>query len=600
MKAREQAPRKRGAAWLLAAAFTFLTPVLFARTQDVPPAAGQSQPIAGELIVPLRVRNPLGDGRAAVDRGSQDGLCVGDDVEFLPRTGGRWRARVVRVEGRSAIVEALDTNLVFEPGMRGEVRVPLSRLESTAPQVVTEDVDPDGEPDGAAEAPDAALESVDVGAPGAPGAYENRDEDWRAGMPLLAGVHVPRPSERRSSITGRLWSSFDAIFPDEPGRSDTFVRSGIDVEYENPFAEGGRLQLDAEWNSRRTRRADEADLADSTFRVERFSYAVGGTRFQRDRVEVGRFLQRGLPQLGVVDGVEWSRREPGASGFGVSLGFMPEPDRDYQSGHDFQIAGWYRWVSDSLETASAAVGYQKTWHDGNADRDLVVVDGHYLPGQGWRYFATLWVDLYTSGDEAKGSGAEVTQAIATATRDFGTGNTLDLVYSRLAYPELDRNEVFPIIDPDVLADEAVDRLGADTWFQLMPDTRVLTRLGVWQDADENGGDAELGAELAGLFGAGSRLRSSIYGTDGEFTSSLGGRLGLGVVRESTSFDLSYELANQRQKGFGTDNDDFLHQRLRLGMGWRPTRNFSVSAHVETILRDNLSNFAGGVYAQWTF
>src|SRR5215813_259492 len=53
----------------------------------------------------------------------------------------------------------------------------------------------------------------------------------------------------------------------------------------------------------------------------RLSYSIGGDRFAPDRIEVGRFLQYGMPEFGVLDGVEWDRRLAGGDSFGASVGF---------------------------------------------------------------------------------------------------------------------------------------------------------------------------------------------------------------------------------------------------------------------------------------
>ena len=60
--------------------------------------------------------------------------------------------------------------------------------------------------------------------------------------------------------------------------------------------------------------------------VRRLSYAWGGTRFTAQRWEGGRFLQHGMPEFGVLDGIEWTRRRENGHRYGVSVGFLPEPD----------------------------------------------------------------------------------------------------------------------------------------------------------------------------------------------------------------------------------------------------------------------------------
>ena len=73
---------------------------------------------------------------------------------------------------------------------------------------------------------------------------------------------------------------------------------------------------------------------------------------------------------------------------------------------------------------SASAGFQKSWHNGDADRDLFVGKFHYLPLAGWDVHGTAWVDFYTSGDTKSGLG--LTQAYLTAHRTFASRNSVTL------------------------------------------------------------------------------------------------------------------------------------------------------------------------------
>ena len=78
---------------------------------------------------------------------------------------------------------------------------------------------------------------------------------------------------------------------------------------------------------------------------------------------------------------------------GASVGFMPEPNAQFESGKDFQVAAFYRWVADATERLSAAAAVQKTWHNGATDRDLLITNLHYVPLEGWTFHGTTWVDF---------------------------------------------------------------------------------------------------------------------------------------------------------------------------------------------------------------
>ncbi|QDU68419.1 hypothetical protein Pla86_35140 [Planctomycetes bacterium Pla86] len=550
-------------------------------------AAGAARQAQDEVVVDLRVTASLGDRRATVDRGSADGLEVGDAIWLTPREGGRYRASVVEVDERSAVIELSLADFVPSPGTRGQAILPGERFGAPEPAPVDEDPEPEAE----------AVEPVDDG-DSSDWSYE--DDGFSQDMPLLAGARAVRPADRRASFTGRYYVAADATATSDEGRSESFLRSGGRLTFDNVFGRGGTLDIGGEWDRRQFNRPELDDITYSQLRVERLSYALGGTRFEGDRMQVGRFLQTGAPEFGVVDGFEWSRRLDGSHSFGVSTGFMPEPDQDYESGHDFEIAGWYRWVSDPTELASAQIGYQKTWHDGAVDRDLVVAKGHYLPRRGWTTFGTLWIDLYTSSDEAKGSGAEVTQALLTSSPYTGRSWGLDLTYAHQRYPELDRNELLPPVLATQLADERIHRLGGDFWVAMPVKSRLVGRLGVWEDADDEGGDAELGVELEGLMGPGTRVRVLVFGSAGEFTDVTGSRTSLGVSGESLSFDLFYELANYDQVGFDENNDDFVQHRLRTSVAWRAGGGVTVSGYLDGTIFNTERGLTAGVFAQWSF
>src|SRR6201988_4439863 len=97
-----------------------------------------------------------------------------------------------------------------------------------------------------------------------------------------------------------------------------FARAGTVLLVENFMQKGGDLYFDAETNYRDTDVPDDDDDQDTLLRLERFSYAWGGNRFAADRYEVGRFLQHDMPEFGVLDGGEWTRRLSGGDIFGGS------------------------------------------------------------------------------------------------------------------------------------------------------------------------------------------------------------------------------------------------------------------------------------------
>lgn len=545
---------------------------------------------AQEGTVTLEVRVGSSDrGWALVDRGSSDRLQKGDLVTFYPREGGTYAGTIVELEERAARVELQDPAFVPAPGTRGKVLMPAARA-GQKPRARLRPSPRRTAPDGAA--PGAEGVSRPEGEP----VFRNQDEEWQEDEPLLARVRPVRPEERAADLRGRSYAILDATRASEDDRSDLFARLGGSLIVDNPFGGGGRLQADGEWNHRSVVVPDADDDHDSELRVDRLSYAWGGTRFAPEGWEVGRFLQGGMVEFGVLDGAEWIARRGDGSSFGASVGFLPEPDRDFQSGSDFQLAAFYRWVADESERLSASAGYQKTFHDGATDRDLVVASLRRLPREGWTFTGTAWVDLYTGGDDQKGA-LGLTELYLTTGRRFEGGSTFDLVFRHQEFPQLDRNEFLPVDDAQ-LADDHHERLALTSRLQLGPDTRLLTSLGGWVDEDEGGGDAEFGFSLRNFLFDQGFADIVGFGTKGRFQTSLGGRLSTGRYLASGRWALDYEFSQNRLDGFTSANDDLPQHRLRFSRdhSWN---DWDLSWRIEGLLYDDENALSVGLYLQRT-
>lgn len=536
-----------GASWSAARA---------AQEGEHPPATESSWQVA------LRVSSTAQEGAVVVDRGARDGLAVGDTIVFSPRSGGEVTGVVREVQEERATVELASPSAVVPLGTRGVARITRARQAAPPRQ------DPArGRAPGAPAAPTEPSAGATVGAPGAPEQDPLRDgwpsrDEWTSDMPLLAGVGVQRPAERPRELSGRAWATFDSIFSADGGRSDTFFRTGTELVLENPFGAGGTLWFEGEASQRRTQLPDDSngeDTSDSGFRLDRFAYEIGGTRFEPERWTFGRFLSREMPEFGVQDGVEWSRRLDGGHRFGVSAAFLPEPDEDLDGTSDLGLSGWYRWVRDEREETTLTAGFQKTFHDGDADRDLVVLKAHHLPVDGWTFVGSAWLDLHAADDVD--AGLALTEAHLAAGRRFDGAHDLRVVYDHREYPELLREE-FPAVGVESIADGALDRLGLSGAAALTGERRLSGRVGAWADEDDGGGDAELGFEARGFLLPGSRLRLAAFLAQGKTSALRGARIGLGRSEERFAWELVYEVQEDTFDGFDDQNDDAVQHRVR--------------------------------------
>ncbi|MDZ4773516.1 MAG: hypothetical protein SGI72_10320 [Planctomycetota bacterium] len=517
-----------------------------------------------------------------VDHGSIDGLAANDRIVFRTRDGARLEGTIASVGDRTAKVELDDPTIVLAPGTRGDSRVPKARVAAPRPTLIT---------------PGAPTTPVEPATPEHP-PWERKDEDWTSDQPLLSRMRPFRPNERQPLMTGRIYSIIDYIKDSEGDRTETFARLGTDLTYENFLRQGGTLHFDGEVNNRRTDVPDD-DESGTNFRLDRFSYAFGGNRFAPDRYELGRFLQHEMPEFGVLDGLEWGRRMSNGDTFGASVGFMPEPDEDQSTGDDLQFAANYRFVVDESELLSVQAGYQKSYHDLAADRDLFIAKVLYFPPADWNFSATAWIDWYTAGDTTKDSGPEVTQAYVTTGRRFESGSSLRATYTHRAFPEVERNEFLPVTAAQ-LADDRSDRATL-SGRQMLGRTFALTGLiGAWNDEDDTGGDAEGGFQLDDFVFDDARIDAAAFGVQGRYNTTLGWRAAIGTQSSQGFWRVGYEFTLNDIDGFTTDNDDIPQHRISTSFDTFSDSGWSLSAHADALLFDSENAILVGLFLTRSF
>jgi len=539
----------------------------------LPGLAAQSEPKFERIE--FRVSASNADGTILIDRGRADGLRDGDRVFLYPRAGRTLQGTALQVDERSTIVELNNSQAQVEIGTRGDARVPAERFEEPEEPVMLEH-------------PQPPPKDVPEHPP-----WKETDEQFTSDMPLLAQVRSVPPSERATIFQGRIysigrWNSAGS------GRQDWLYRAGADLSYDNPFGRGGTLNIDGELNGRDFNLRGNNDDQDTTLRFDRFSYRVGGDRFDPERWEFGRFLQRGMPEFGVVDGIEWNQRTESGDTFGASAGFMPEPNIDYDTGEDLQVAAFYNLVAGSDEQFNLAAGFQKTYHNGKSDRDLLVTKLHYFPEEGWDFHGTAWVDFYGSDDVNKPN-VELTQAVVSSGRRWDSGNGINATYVLMRFPELLRNEFMPVGN-DALANDHAERLAVEGW-RWMGETRVHSEIGGWLDEDDEGGDAEVGFDVRDVFLERSRLDLTFFGTVGRFSTSVGTRLTYGRFLDRGRWDIFYEAVNFRNHDFSPNVDEVMQQRARASRGFYTESGWDVAIFAEGNLWDDELAYTLGFHLQ---
>ncbi|MBI5362364.1 MAG: hypothetical protein HZA53_04235, partial [Planctomycetes bacterium] len=387
-------------------------------------------------------------------------------------------------------------------------------------------------------------------------------ENWAADHPLLAPAFGRRPEERESEVHGRAWLDLHHTTDDVGGTKNyDFGRLGTDTRVTNPFGAGGELQFDAEVQKRDFSFPDAPTESDTDFVLRRFSYAVGGTRDEPTRFEAGRFLAHEFPELGLVDGVEWTRRAEGGSRFGVNAGGLPEPfPQKMNSFHDLGFALFGRYVSGEKEELRLGGALQNTWHDGATDRNLFLAEAEWRPSKSFSWRNLAWVDYYDSGDTLKSQGFELTEFTSQGRWRFGDDWGASATASHRRYPELLREE-FVNLSPDLIQNGKLDRGSIALWHDFSRKTRIDARVDAWSDQDDSGTTADLGMAWRDLLYANGTVSLSVYKADGSFSSGEGVRASASKAWERTFGMLSYEYSSFDQKDFTGAQSTLAHHAL---------------------------------------
>lgn len=533
---------------------------------------------AGDVRVEVRVTSSAGSA-VYVDRGSSSGLADGDRVEFRLDTGAIAHGTVRSVTANGARVELDPLSARPNPGSRGEVTVPDSRP-------------------GAAQASRDGANAAPVDHP----PWTQPPEAWNKDRPLLAPAFGIAPEERESRLRGRAWLRYDGTWDAEGDRKYALTAVGTDMTLENPFGDGGALRLDVEAFARTSDVGGDDglyDYDDTRVRLDRLAYQFGGTEGRPNRFLVGRFMQDGVPELGLLDGAEWNHLADGGSEFGASFGWLPEPFPDRNSFHDMQAAVHYRHAFDAGRRNTVGVAYQNTWHDGQQDRNLVVVDAEARPADELSLRAAAWVDLYDSADTIKGSGAELTQARVSGTWSVQPGAGLGVFLSEQRIPELLRYEFLARRAADV-RDSVIDRIGLNGWTTIGERTRLDARIEQWSDESDDGVNGEIGATFSELFGPRSSVSAALQYADGSYSSGPGARLQARDTFGSTNVGLGVQSFWFTQKDYGGEDDQIAQHSLFGTVDVPLSDRWDLSFAADRSIGDDLDSWTVGFMLQTRF
>ncbi len=517
----------------------------------------------------IRARVSYVTGRSIfLDKGSKDGLQVGDYLLIRFPGSGPLKLRIQAVSESSSRVR-LPEGIQGGVGVSGEVRIPEERLQKKK-----------------------SAEGLRRARPHS--AWKRKLEPARPGEPLLAPVRVRRASDRPVRWDGRFRLYGLRTFDNEGGRSTGFglFRPGINLKGRNPFRNGGELHLDAEVQRREVYLQDEPDTKDDRGRVNRLYYSKEGALFS---YRAGRFVSPDHPEIGILDGAELGIPLTRVQKMGVLLGGMPEVTDALTTGRDLGMAIY--WLREE-EDQRLRVAFQKTWHKGVPDRDLLVLSGEKR-WESTSFFVHSLVDHYGNLDQVKSKGFEWTEAMFRLRHKLQEGQVLSVSYLHLKLPEL-RRFAFPGLVADRLRNFRSDRLTLSSEHELGEGFEGRTRIDFWKDQDRDGISVEGGLRARDFFYENGDLDLLLYRRESTFFTGPGLRLRARKRWGEWDGSLSYEWAAFETRGTVAGGATLVDQSVEVSLDYQPPAPWYVSVFLERRFGDGRDSWSLGMFFQLRF
>jgi hypothetical protein len=305
-----------------------------------------------------------------------------------------------------------------------------------------------------------------------------------------------------------------------------------------------------------------------------------------------------LPELGLVDGAEVVFRFEEGLRFGGGAGAYPRPFPARNTGDDVGVHAFVDWVADPERSFAAAFGVQKTWHEGEPDRDLVLLRSEWRPAAGVSLLGNAKVDFYSGSDTIKGRGAELTDLLVQARwsdRTFGAG----LGASRFTWPELKRAE-YQMLTPELVRDGEVNRVSLDGSWRPLDWLALRGRADRWQDQLRSGTSWRAEADVRSVLGEGSALLLSVFETDGSYTSGPGARVALRDRIGDGTWYVGYRWHRYRLESLVTGPEQYVRQSVEARVSWPLGNGTDLDVTGERFFGDGQDAVTVGFYLQWRF
>ncbi|MBK8976799.1 MAG: hypothetical protein IPM29_12850 [Planctomycetes bacterium] len=533
---------------------------------------------AAQDVAELQVHVTAVAGRSVyLDRGRSDGLEPGQEVELLPPGGTPVPATIREASTSSARAEIPPGRELPPIGTPGTARVARRAAGDPARSAPRRAAVPDHPP----------WQATPL---------EHDPDD-----PLLAPAFGGGPARRPTRWDGRAFMQLLYSRDDGDGRANEYLlaRLGTRLGVFNPFGLGGSLSFDGELTRRASDLLDDGSDATDRGRIDRLSYAHGDDEARDVRFEAGRFVSRFAPELGLLDGVEVARRLGSSWRVGAGAGALPLPFPARQTGEDWGAFAFAQWVGGGNTRASWTGGFQKTWHHGTPDRDLLFTRFDWSPAERLRFDGSAKVDLYGSGDDLKSTGPELTEAWLSSSWRPNDRVRVGVTASRYRWAQLRRDELY-FADPELIRRAGVLRAGPRVDVDLADDVRAWARADWWQDQDDQGLGGELGVEARDALAAGLDVSAALFRVDGSFQDGPGIRLRAAQRIGAHRVELRYELVSWSTAGLPAGDETFEQHRVGASLDLVPADAVSLQIDAELTFGDGQDALFLGTYAQFRF
>ncbi|MBI3818323.1 MAG: hypothetical protein HY286_06490 [Planctomycetes bacterium] len=412
--------------------------------------------------------------------------------------------------------------------------------------------------------------------------------------PLLAPTgKVTTPQKLDLKFDGRYYARFNQTRDMENHRTYSLARTGMDFTLNNLFHHEGAIEFSGEYYDRRSP-AGGFSSDEQTGRIERFNYHSGDRPEDPLRYQIGRFIQHEFPELGLIDGAEFTFRPNATNHVGVSAGMFPKYTPDLRTGDDSEGSIYYRYLFDENDRASIGAAYQKTLHHGESDRDVVALNGHNYSMDGFMLTGSALVDIYTSKDAPKSPGPELSQLFLLASHPLGKNAGVGATISDIKIPQTLHDELPPLF-AKIIQQTDIKRAGLNSWQSVSKTVRFSERADYWWDRQDNGESGDLRVDFRNVLFENGDFYTSVFGSKGTYSTRTGARAGIRQETRIGNFNIDYEFARDSYGSKFSVNDTFAEHQIRAGYDTELFKRSNLSIYVEERIIDNAAALAIGFY-----